>query len=140
MTDDDGIQESLFDTTPAPTPGRFIEPNLSANERHQYKKMTRIQDNVTSILAAKAALPKIKGHKKIVLNAYIERGNYGFTHEELGERVPIRSDTARKRSKDLVDAGYVEDSGTKRKVSSGNMSIVWKATAKAYREGETDAL
>lgn len=102
------------------------------------KKMSRVEDNVTSIIAAKMALPKIKGHKKIVLDAFIERGNYGYTHEELGERVPIRADTARKRTKDLVDAGFIEDSGNKRKVSSGNMSIVWRATGKAYREGQQD--
>lgn len=135
MLDDQG---QLFDPTPAPKPGRFIEPNLSANERHNYKKMSRVEDNVTSIIAAKMALPKIKGHKKIVLDAFIERGNYGYTHEELGEHVPIRADTARKRTKDLVDAGFIEDSGNKRKVSSGNMSIVWRATGKAYREGQQD--
>jgi hypothetical protein len=136
--DDKDDQGQLFDTTPPPQPGRFIEPNLTVNERRQYKKMTRIQDNVTSIIAAKKALPKVKGHKKIVLDAFVERGNYGYTHEELGEQVPIRADTARKRTKDLVDAGYIEDSGVKRRVSSGNMSIVWRATFKAYREKQSD--
>jgi len=129
MSDDQG---QLFQDKPEP--GRFIEPNLTANERRQYKKMTRIEDNVTSILAAKRALPAIKGHKRIVLDAFVERGNYGYTHEELGNDVPIRADTARKRTKDLVDAGYIEDTGNKREVSSGNQAIIWKATLKAYKE------
>lgn len=130
MMDD---QQELF--AEKPNTNRFIEPNLTQYERqHQYKKMTRTQDPVTSIAAAKKTLPRIKGHKKIVLDAFLDRGPEGYTHEALGDVVPIRSDTARKRTKDLVDMGLVEDTGRKEKVSSGNYSIVWAATPKAIAE------
>lgn len=131
----DGQLFSVEDVTP-PT-NKFMEPHLTQYERqHQYKKMVRTEDPVTSVAAAKKTLPRIKGHKKIVLDAFIERGAQGYTHEALGEVVPIRPDTARKRTKDLVDAGLVEDTGRKEKVSSGNYSIVWAVTKKALAERE----
>jgi len=112
---------------------RYIEPERKtaaqqARDREQLKTMARSSDPITSYNAAQNALKNVKGHKAIVLAAFKVRGEYGFTHEELGEAVPIRSDTARKRCRDLVDLGLVEDSGLKRVVSSGNQSIVWQIT------------
>lgn len=129
----------LFD--PEPIRQRFMEPlekktpAEQARDREQLKTMARSQDPVTSFYAAQNTLKNVKGHKKIVLDAFIARGDRGYTHEELGEAVPIRADTARKRCRDLVDAGLVEDSGEKRRVSSGNLATIWRVTSLGRSHG-----
>lgn len=61
----------------------------------------------------------------------------GYTHEQLWEELgkPPTS-THRSRCAELVDGGWVVDSGLKRKTASGSASVVWQlswAAAKHFK-------
>lgn len=91
----------------------------------------RRTDPWTSHAAAKAVEPRVGTQRRAVLDAL--RASDGLTHEELVQVVQtIRPGTSesgiRTRTKELVDAGYVCNSGRTRKTSRGLASIVWCAS------------
>ena len=56
------------------------------------------------------------------------------TDEELVERLGIGANSERPRRLELVEQGWVENSGQVRETCSGCDSIVWAVTARAVRE------
>lgn len=50
------------------------------------------------------------------------------TDEELQDWLCMSQNTQRPRRVELVQLGYVEDSGERRKVKSGSNAVLWRAT------------
>jgi hypothetical protein len=78
--------------------------------------------------AAKAVAPRTGTGRFKVLAALVEHG--GMIDEEIAARTGLRHYTAAPRRKELVEGGFVVDSGSRRKTTTGTAAIVWTATAK----------
>lgn len=88
----------------------------------------RADPKPTELKAAVAVYPRTGSQRRRVLDAIAEAGERGLTNEEIG-KVPGIADTAhRTRRKELVEGGWVEDSGRVRASDSGNDSIIWVLT------------
>lgn len=132
-----------------PVPGaRYIEMTMSLREAQTVatrletrqlpaKASTRSGDPSTSREAAKS-IGDLRESQRDVLFMFQNTGTFGgYTDEELIARYPgavrggfylkKQSDQGiRSRRSELVRAGFVRDSGIKRKISTGRMSIVWE--------------
>lgn len=60
----------------------------------------------------------------------------GATDEELSEATGIKPDSVRPRRGELVELGFVRDSGQTRKNRAGEQVIVWLATGLPYDEAQ----
>ena len=89
--------------------------------------LARNSDPETSHRAAKDATPRANTHRAKALAALREAGPNGLTDFELAERTGIAQTSIGVRRKELVDAGYVKDSGRTRPAPSGSSAIVWRA-------------
>jgi hypothetical protein len=120
---------------------RFIEPFYTRAERQrriqtsfassdasaaQLNRMSRTENPQTSHDAAAKALPKVGTHKAIVLQAFKDRGDFGFTDEELIEYCDLKNDAARKRRVDLYNDGLVIKTDMKRITTSKCEAHVFK--------------
>lgn len=95
----------------------------------------------TSRAAATRALGRSGNVRRKVL-ATLTR--YALTDEEMQQLLCLPANTQRPRRVELVDAGYVDDTGVTRTTSTGAQSIVWCATARgvealAYVDDEARA-
>lgn len=79
----------------------------------------------TSRAAAKAVLPRTGTARHRVLAALAAEPR---TDEELQRDLPMSANTERPRRVECVDAGWAEDSGTRRLTGAGCESIVWRVT------------
>lgn len=92
--------------------------------------------SATSRDAAHEAKPTAASLRVIVLNRIREAGDHGCTDEEAylhlirtGMVPPTTKDsTLRARRVELWNAGYVRDSGTRRRTTSNRLAVVWTAT------------
>lgn len=94
----------------------------------------RRTDPATSHAAARSVDPASLPHvKRVILSLLALEG--GKTDEELAylwhERIadPISGSGLRTRRAELVDAGLVRDSGTRRAIASGRSAIVWEVAS-----------
>ncbi len=79
----------------------------------------------TSREAARLATPNAGTYRRMVLEA-LRDATEGLTDLELQERTGLEGSTERPRRIELVTAGVVRDSGTKRKTPSGRAATVWE--------------
>jgi len=81
--------------------------------------------------AAAVSIRVPAGTLRFKVFAYLKkRGAAGSTDEELEHALELRHQTASARRRELVLDGLVEDSGERRKTSSGRQAVVWKAVAR----------
>ena len=101
----------------------------------------------TSRAAALAALPRSGTQRRAVLGVFVtgqpvgqvvgeygfepESTRYEFTDEELKAATGLPANTVRPRRVELVDGGWLMDSGERRPTRSGHDAIVWCLTDKA---------
>lgn len=81
----------------------------------------------TSLAAAEAIRPAADTLRAAVLHFLEERGDDGATDEEMQDALGINPSTQRPRRIELVEAGWVKDSGRTRKTRSGGTAVVWTA-------------
>ena len=79
----------------------------------------------TSRAAAEAIEPKRGTKRRIVLDYIREMGDEGATDEEMQRRLFMSGNTQRPRRVELLDAGFIKDSGARRKTPSGELAVVW---------------
>lgn len=79
----------------------------------------------TSQAAHIAARPKKGTLRYKVWALILGTGNTGATDEEMQIRMGISGDTQRPRRYELVEAGFIKDSGRRRKTTNGKEAIVW---------------
>lgn len=89
--------------------------------------LARKSDPETSHQAAKDATPRAGTHRARALAELRSAGEHGLTDFELAARTGIAQTSIGVRRKELVDAGFVRDSGRVRPAPSGSAAIVWRA-------------
>lgn len=120
-------QRSLFGE-PAPEP-EAVPKAPKPNGRPKNAKYA--VGSATSKAAAESLDGAVLNDMQLkVLEAVID-SPMGMTCDELELQVGLRHQTASARINELSNAGYIEDSGDKRKTSSGRQATVWKAGRRA---------
>lgn len=83
----------------------------------------------TSYMAADAIAPVTGKLRRAVYAFAVERGSYGFTDAEMFDQWPAKSENSlRPRRIELVEAGWVKDSGRRRLNTRGRSCVVWCVT------------
>lgn len=85
----------------------------------------------TERLAALAVFPRSGTSRERVLLFIAQRGKTGATDEEISEGLSMRLYTAAPRRHELVEGGWVTDSGIRRPTSTGTDAAVWMLTPRA---------
>ncbi len=80
----------------------------------------------TSKLAAQRILPASGTQRQNVLDELLAIFPDGMTDEELQDELVMNANAQRPRRLELVEQGWVEDSGKRRKTMSGLDAIVWQ--------------
>ena len=86
----------------------------------------------TSRKAALAVKPRTGTQRRRVLDIIAKYGT--LTDEEIQNKLSINSNAERPRRLELVEGGWLEDSGHKQWTSSGHEAILWRLTEKAHKE------
>jgi hypothetical protein len=82
----------------------------------------------TERLSALGQWPKTGTDRRRVLDFIGGRGDHGSTDEEASIEIPMRLYTAAPRRNELVNGGWVEDSGRRRNTTTGTSATVWVLT------------
>lgn len=91
----------------------------------------------TALRGAVKVYPRSGTQRRLILDAIAAAGERGLTHDEIAA-VPGVADTAhRTRKTELVEDGWVEDSGRTRPTVTGTDAIVWVLTEQGRRELST---
>lgn len=106
----DDEQIALLDPD-APGIGAFHAPDSGAPD--------------TERLAAVAQYPKVGTDRRRVLDHIAATGSRGSIDEETSEALQMRLYTAAPRRTELVEMGWVVDSGTRRQTTTGALAAVW---------------
>lgn len=124
------------DHEPPPAP-RPVTPEVEKaleelDERHTYVASFA---RPTSVAAAAAVWPRTGTQRRRVLDAILDatrRGHGGATDPELQRHLDMSPNTERPRRLELVEQGFVADSGKVRQ-ENGRDHIVWSATLLAMQ-------
>lgn len=87
----------------------------------------------TSKAAALAVAPRTGTQRRRVLDAIATRPS---TDEEIQAALRMSGNTERPRRVELVEGGWIRDSGARRPSLSGQESIVWELARAVPNEGE----
>ena len=91
----------------------------------------------TSREAAKRIAPSTATLRDQVLAFLQDRAEEGATDEEIQVGLNLNPSTERPRRIELVEAGFVSDSGTTRPTVAGRKAVVWMVSALVPRVGES---
>jgi predicted ArsR family transcriptional regulator len=93
----------------------------------------------TSRRTAERIMPRTGSTRRAILNQLIELGpRFGATDQELQHALGISGDTVRPRRVELVEDGWVTDSGRRRPTPSGHDAIVWVPTEAAMESASAE--
>lgn len=84
---------------------------------------------VTQRQAAILVYPATGTQRRDVLDCIAGSGERGCTDEEVQQKLAMRVQTETPRRNELVDDGWIEDSGRTRPTTSGREATVWVLTA-----------
>jgi len=90
--------------------------------------------SVTSKNAAAMAFPKIGTQRRTVLDHLWFRGEMGCTDEQLSLHLAMTINSVRPRRVELVNAGFVKDSGRTRLTECDREATVWVANSNQLEE------
>jgi hypothetical protein len=90
----------------------------------------------TSKRAALEVAPRTGTQRRRVLDAIASASSGGLTDEQLQTRLGMSGDSERPRRVELVEGGWIKDSGLRRPSGSGQDSIVWELARAVPKEGE----
>lgn len=79
----------------------------------------------TQRTAAVLAYPNTGTQRRRVLDYITNCGGYGATDENVQDGLNMNPSTQRPRRVELVEGGFIVDSGDKRKTRSGREAVVW---------------
>lgn len=98
---------------------------LSDPDRNTIGKFQRPTDAAeTQRVAAVAAYPSTGTWRRKVLD-YISSREEGATDEQIQDALRMNPSTQRPRRVELVEGGWIEDSGRRRKTRSRREAVVW---------------
>lgn len=104
-----------------PTQLRLVASNPAANTVGAMPS----NPQPTTKLAALKVLPRTGTQRAEVLDAIIGAGARGMTDAELQRSLGMNPSTERPRRVELVQGGWIIDSGQKRVSAGADLSIVW---------------
>ena len=84
----------------------------------------------TQRLAALRVMPHTGTARRRVLDAILLATRDGMTDEEIQDMLAMNPSTQRPRRVELVEGGWIEDSGARRPTRSGMDAVVWRGTEK----------
>jgi len=90
----------------------------------------------TMIASAVAAYPATGTARRRVLDAIAQAGERGRTDEELQDELNMNPSTERPRRIELVEGGWIEDSGTTRQTDAHRDAVVWALTERGREAWE----
>ncbi len=67
-------------------------------------------------------------HNQRLVLAHVRATDEGCTDDEIALQLYLHPDTARPRRYELVQRGYLKDSGRRRACPGGRTGVVWMAT------------
>lgn len=102
---------------PDPSPGVALRSGAGDTER----------------AAAEAVFPVSGTQRRSVLDAIAAAGDDGLCDHEVQERLGMNPSSVRPRRGELVDGGWVEDSGVRRPTPSGAEAVAWVLTVAGRR-------
>jgi hypothetical protein len=86
-----------------------------------------VRHSDTSLEAAYRQLRTGESQRALVYQTIERSGESGLTDDDVERATGLRHQTASARRRELVQKGFVEDSGDRRKTSSGCRATVWVA-------------
>ena len=89
-------------------------------------KMFRKNAKDTSIEAAKSIMLALPNIEAAVYEYAAMRGKQGFTDDEMNEHFKTHKSTYRARRSNLVEKGFIEDSGLRVMGPNGRNMTVWR--------------
>lgn len=84
----------------------------------------------TSLDAFDSIRESLSEIRRAVYDIILESGSEGITAQEMEIKTGMRRSTISGRPSELVERGLIYDSGLRRKTTSGNSAIVWRAVIK----------
>lgn len=119
-------QTSLLDSEPLSNPdantiGKFQRPGTPAETQRQ---------------AAVAIYPTTGTKRRRVLDAFRSAGQAGATDDEIQVALDMDPSTQRPRRVELVEGGWLQDTGFRRNTRSGRSATVWCLTDAARHSTE----
>lgn len=100
------------------------QPTLFDAAVHDALGKVRHDHPDTSHEAARAVMPKTGTQRRAVLDFVSSRQEHGATDLEIQHALVMNGNTERPRRIELVEAGYLVDSGLRRRTGGRDM-IVW---------------
>lgn len=131
-----GGKGTVFDprlATDVPCRNRQYHGGLS-DPRENTEGRAHTDGHVTERAAATRVIPRTGTQRMLVLTAIETRDPNGITDEEISVWPGISDTAHRTRRKELVDGGWVMDSGRTGRTESGSDSILWILTPDAREE------
>lgn len=105
--------------------------SLSDPDKDEIGKFQRPGDAAeTQRLAAVAVYPQSGTSRRKVLDAIGQAGERGLTDEQAQAVTGLNPSTQRPRRVELVEGGWVKDSGRRAKTASGVDAVIWVLTAR----------
>lgn len=95
-----------------------------------------VKGSATSKAAADQIKPSAAGLRAKVLQYLEDQSLKGATDDEIQVALDMNPSTQRPRRIELVEAGAVKDSGSRRQTRSGRNAAVWVAVPLALRDGQ----
>ena len=89
----------------------------------------------TSRLAAVDIYPRTGTLRRKVLDFICGQGWSGATDEEMQIALGMSGNTERPRRRELEIAGFIKDSGLRRRTLSGELAVVWACAGPAAEPG-----
>lgn len=117
-------QDTLFDT-PLTTPDH-PETQL----RHDAPDTSRA---AAELVQPKSGTQRMRVLAAIAAASTMSPGLIGLTDAEIESRLELSGNSVRPRRGELVDAGWVEDSGVRREHGHSGLGIVWRLTEAGRR-------
>ena len=115
----DAVVPSLFDMV------EQEHERLMTPDDNRIGKAQQRGQSITSKDAALAAMPRTGTQRHRVLIALCRRSSLD---EELQDSLGMNPSTERPRRVELVEGGWVQDSGLRRQTRSGQSAVVWELT------------
>lgn len=110
---------------------RLADPAAPARPKHHGRE--------TEKAAYWSSLPRHGSQRHRVLESIAAAGDFGRTDEELEIILDLRRPSAGNRRGELVEGGWVRDSGRRRPTRSGNPAVVWVLTAEGRARLDVEA-
>lgn len=116
---------------PEQIPGQMALPDPG---RPSIGKFQRPGDAAATQRVAAIEAYTITGKARLAVLAAIGRSFSGMTDEEIQTTLDMNPSTERPRRVELVEGGWVEDSGDKRLTRSRRKSVVWALTSEGRQQ------